>query len=107
MERADNVSPTLSFLGGSERKIDRSESARSVAWWVLEYQEVLKTVVFPRGCTLRVRRGGGGFQCCVPTKKGGGARSLSTVRSQGSKNLFSNTRQGGSKRTVLVAKVAV
>ena len=26
---------------------------------------------------------------------------------QGSKNLFSNTRQGGSKRTVLVAKVAV
>ena len=27
--------------------------------------------------------------------------------SQGSKNLFSNTRQGGSKRKVLVAKVAV
>ena len=26
---------------------------------------------------------------------------------QGSKNLFSNTRQGGSKRKVLVAKVAV
>ena len=25
---------------------------------------------------------------------------------QGSKNLFSNTRQGGSKRKVLVAKVA-
>ena len=49
MERADNVSPTLAFLGGSERKIDRSESARSVAWWVLEHQEVLKTVVFPRG----------------------------------------------------------
>ena len=48
MERADNVSPTLAFLGGSERKIDRSESARS-AWWVLEHQEVLKTVVFPRG----------------------------------------------------------
>ena len=29
------------------------------------------------------------------------------TRMQGSKNLFSNTRQGGSKRKVLVAKVAV
>ena len=29
------------------------------------------------------------------------------LRTQGSKNLFSNTRQGGSKRKVLVAKVAV
>ena len=29
------------------------------------------------------------------------------VMVQGSKNLFSNTRQGGSKRKVLVAKVAV
>ena len=30
-----------------------------------------------------------------------------TPASQGSKNLFSNTRQGGSKRKVLVAKVAL
>ena len=29
------------------------------------------------------------------------------TENQGSKNLFSNTRQGGSKRKVLVAKVAV
>ena len=28
-------------------------------------------------------------------------------QNQGSKNLFSNTRQGGSKRKILVAKVAV